>query len=130
VTPVAQAIKQGHPVEAWQALLAGRRVVISFQTRVEVIAGASSAKWGQRRMDALFQRIDATPTVLIDDEVMEAFVTLTVAARAHGSGIGHKHHVADRWIAACAIAKSLPLLSGDDIFADAPGVTRLDAAGS
>ncbi len=50
-------------------------------------------------------------------------VTVTVEARARGLGIAQSNHVADRWIAACAIAKSIPLLSGDGIFTDAPSLS-------
>jgi len=36
-----------------------------------------------------------------------------------------KIHTADRWVAACAVAKGLPLLSGDGIYQGAPGVSLL-----
>jgi hypothetical protein len=126
VTPEETARKQGHPLDAWRTSLRGYRVVIAFQTRAEVLIGARSAKWGEPRMKALHESLDATPTVQLDEAVFDAYVTLTVDARAQGGGIGHKSHAADRWIAACAIAKSVPLLSKDGIFADAPALSLFE----
>lgn len=127
VTPEDTARRQGHPLDQWRTALQGRRVVIAFQTRAELLIGARSAKWGEPRMKALTARLQATPTVQLDDEVFDAYVTLTVAARAQGAGIGQREHAADRWIAACAIAKELPILSKDGIFADAPALHLFEA---
>lgn len=122
VTPEETARKQGYPLEGWRTALRGHRVLIAFQTRAEVLVGARSAKWGVPRMNALNERLDATPTVHLDENVFEAYVTLTIDARAQGMGIGQREHAADRWIAARAIAKSVPLLSKDGIFTDAPAL--------
>ncbi|MBP8920712.1 MAG: PIN domain-containing protein [Micropruina sp.] len=126
VTPEETARKQGFPLDEWRVALQGHRVVIAFQTRAEVLVGARSAKWGESRMKALNERLNATPTVQLDEDVFEAYVTLTVDARARGNGIGQRLHTADRWIAACAIAKSVPLLSRDGIFADAPALSLFE----
>lgn len=122
ITPEGTARKQGYPLEEWRTALRGHRVLIAFQTRAEVLIGARSAKWGEPRMRALSERLGATPTVQLDEDVFEAYVTLTVHARAQGKGIGQREHAADRWIAACGIAKSVPLLSKDGIFAHAPAL--------
>lgn len=114
------ARKRGYPLADWRGALRGHRIVIAFQTRAEVRIGARYARWGEPRMEALHARLDATPTVQLDESVLEAYIALTVGARVQGRGIGQAPHVADRWIAACAIAKSPPLLSHDAIFADAP----------
>lgn len=63
----------------------------------------------------------------MDMEVLDAFVNLTVGCRAVGHALHAKDHTGDRWIAACAIAKDLPLLSGDAIYEDAPLLEQLDA---
>lgn len=128
VTPEETARKQGYPLDQWRSALRGHRVVIAFQTRAEVLIGAKSAKWHEPRMKALNERLDATPTVQLDEEVFDAFVTLTVDARAQGKGIGQRPHAADRWIAACAIAKSVPLLSKDGIFEDAPALSLFEVS--
>ncbi len=130
VTPAETARRQGHPVERWQAAIRGRRVVIAFQTRAEALVGARSARWGEPRLRALTERLDATPTVQLDADVLDAYVTLTVQARALGMAISQKSHIADRWIAACAIAKSIPLLTGDSIFTAAPSLSLMEPGSS
>ena len=125
VTPEAKARSQGYLLDQWRAAVRGYRVVIAFQTRAEALVGAGLAKWGARRTQALCDRLDETPTVGLDTDVVDAYVTLTVEASALGIGLSHKDHVADRWIAACAIAKAIPLLSGDRIFKGAPSLSLL-----
>lgn len=122
ITPRVVAQKQGHPVDVWASALTGSRVVISFQTRAEVLSGALSGGWGQSRLGAVRERLDATPTVEIDRDVVEAFAQLTSDSRAIGHALGQKIHTADRWIAACAISKELPLLAGDNVYHGAPGL--------
>lgn len=126
VTPREIAEKQTPRVETWSELLTGRRIVISFQTRAELFAGALIAKWGDRRLSALRGQLDATPTVDVDHEVVEAFARLTAECRTVGHALAAKLHTGDRWVAACAIAKGLPLLAGDGIYANAPGLTLLE----
>lgn len=128
VSAEATARKQGFPLDAWRGALAGRRIVISFQTRAEVLAGVRAAGWDRRKVAAVHGELDRTPTVQLDQEVFDAFVDLTVASRAAGKAIGQKIHSADRWIAASAIAKQLPLLTRDSTFANAPGVTLFEAS--
>lgn len=127
VTPRATAALQGHPVETWEATLVGLRVVISFQTRAELLAGALVAGWGERRVQSLRDRLDATPTIDEDVDVIDAYARLGAAARAVGHPLGTlSQHVGDRWIAACAIAKDLPLLTGNRRHFDrAPGLRLL-----
>lgn len=125
VTPREKAERQGHPVETWSELLVGRRALISFQTRAEIIGGVLVARWGERRLATVRELLDATPTVDVDHEVVEAFALLTAACSAAGHGLAAKVHTGDRWVAACAIAKGLPLLAGDGIYANAPGLTLL-----
>lgn len=114
VTPQDVVSKQGHPVDAWRSALVGRRTVISFQTRAEVLGGAFGAGWGARRVEWLRGQLDATPTIGADVDVVEAAARLYAEARAQGHPLGvAQQHVGDRWIAACAIAKSLSLLTGN-----------------
>jgi len=48
-------------VAGWREYLTGRRVLISFQTRAEVLVGARSAQWGGRRMAEAIEILDRTP---------------------------------------------------------------------
>ncbi|WP_433675682.1 PIN domain-containing protein [Microbacterium gorillae] len=124
ITPAGVVARQGHPVAAWRLALAGSRPVISFQTRAEVLAGALLAGWGQKRLDQTRAQLDATPTVDEDVDVVDAYSRLLADARSLGHPLGTaKDHVGDRWIAACAIAKQLPLLTGNTKhFRGAPGL--------
>lgn len=110
-------------VERWREHLAGRRVLISFQTRAEVLAGARFRGWGERRMDALLEVLNRTPTIYSDEQVADAYAELVAECRRTGHALHAKEHSGDRWVAACAIAKNLELVAGDGIYRDAPNLT-------
>lgn len=109
----------------WREQLTGRRVLISFQTRAEVLAGAIGAGWGNRRVGETRDILDRTPTIRPDNEVIDAYATLVAACRRAGHGLQEKHHAGDRWVAACAIAKDIDLLAGDGIYLNAPNLSLL-----
>ncbi|WP_406817133.1 PIN domain-containing protein [Mycobacterium sp. M23085] len=109
-------------VAGWREYLTGRRVLISFQTRAEVLAGARSAKWGERRMAETIEILDRTPTIRPDNEVVDAYAELAAECRRLGHGLHAREHTGDRWVAACAIAKRLDLLAGDEIYRGAPNL--------
>lgn len=96
--------------------------MISFQTRAEVLAGARSQGWGERRMEELLGVLNRMPTIYSDDEVVDAFAELVAECRRTGHALQAKEHSGDRWIAACAIAKNLELVAGDGIYRDAPSL--------
>jgi predicted nucleic acid-binding protein len=113
-------------VPGWRKRLVGRRVLTTFQTRAEVLALASANAWGGRRAGELRAQLDRTATIGVDDSVIEAYATLVAECRRVGHALQQKQHTADRWIAACAIAKDVELLAGDGIFADTPGLRLVD----
>lgn len=110
---------------AWREQLRDSRVVISFQTRAEVLAGALQAGWGTPRLQSVRTLLDDTPTVFEDVDVIDAYANLVVECRLVGHALHDRRHTADRWIASCAIAKELPLLAGDGIYASAPRLSLL-----
>lgn len=116
------ALRQGHPVDDWNREITGYRVVISFQTRAEILAGAMKAGWGAVRLGAVRARLDLTPTIDEDRDVVDVFARLTADCAKKGHGLGDKLHNADRWIAACAVAKDIPLFAKDKIYRKAPGL--------
>ena len=106
----------------WMEVLSDRRVIISFQTRAEILAGARQRGWGTPRVNRLKAILASTPTIHSDDEIIEAYVRLTSECRDAGHALHEKIHTADRWIAACAIAKRLDLISGDAVFRGVPNL--------
>ena len=106
-------------------MLTGRRVLISFQTRSELLGGALVNQWGSRRLNDLRDILDQTPTIRADNEVIDAHAQLLAECRRTGHALHAKEHTGDRWIAACAIAKSAGLLAGDGIYQGAPNLTLL-----
>lgn len=110
----------------WREQLTGRRVLISFQTRAEVLAGALTAGWGNRRLGETRDILDRTPTIRPDNEVIDAYAALVAECRRAGHGLQDPRHAGDRWVAACAIAKNLDLLAGDGIYLNAPNLILLN----
>ncbi len=111
--------------DEWATRLTGKRVVISFQTRAEVLAGALAAGWGDRTLRDLRRQLDDVPTVHESPAVTDNYATLTAACKNAGHPLHGKVHTGDRWIAACAITLGLKLFAGDKIYAGAPGLSLL-----
>jgi predicted nucleic acid-binding protein len=105
-------------------------VAIATQTRAEVLTGLKHHSLGERRAGAILAQLNRTPTLPVSEDVVQAYVSLSEAARRVGHAIGQKHHTGDRWIAATAIALNTPLLTGDRVYRDAPGLSLLDVEGT
>lgn len=92
-----------------------------------MLSGAYLAGWGEKRLEAVVAILDSMPTIDEDRAVVEAYARLLAAAQEAGHPFGNNaHHGGDRWIAACAIAKGVPLLTGNrKHFDGAPGLTLL-----
>lgn len=71
-------------------------------------------------MEKTLRTLDRTPTIYPDSDVVEAYAGLVAACQRIGHALHDKSHTGDRWIAACAIAKRLDLVSGDSIYDGAP----------
>lgn len=109
--------------DTWRELMRHRRPVISFVSRGQLLGGAGG--WGEQRQQRLRDQLDDTPTFAAEYDVIDAYAQVSAQARAAGHGIHQAVHAEDRWIAACAIAKDLPLPSGDHIFRDVPQLDLL-----
>lgn len=111
--------------QTYRDLLVGRSVAIAVQTRAELLIWPELRRWSADRAGRLRDQLDNTPTVPVDDLVVEAFVRITVDCRRSGHALGQKEHAADRWVAATAIAIHRPLLASDGIYRQAPGLELL-----
>ena len=89
------------------------------------MTGALSNGWGPTRMAALMHHLSVTPTVYVDEPLTDRCALLTAALRSRGHPLHAKNHTGDRWIAATAVHHGIPLLSGDGIYADVPGLALL-----
>lgn len=76
-------------------------------------------------MAALGHHLSVTGTVYVDQPLTDACARLTATLRSQGHALQAKQHTGDRWIAATAIHHGIPLLSGDGIYAGAPGLALL-----
>ena len=92
--------------------LAGREVVISFQTREEALFGAYLADWGERRVNDLKQQMDQYEMHWPDDELVD----LCARLRQQRQAAGRRLEVADAWVAATALYLECPLASHDGDF--------------
>lgn len=112
-------------VGEWRALVTGRTVVIATQTRAELLAWPLLRDLGERRRSRLMKQLDATPTIPVDEPVIQRFARLTADSRARGDALGQKQHTAERWVAATALAHGAPLLVADSIYSNDPDLELL-----
>lgn len=111
----------------WRSVLLGRIVVISFQTREEILAGALAGGWGTARTDRVTAQLDRTITVWGTTEVVDHSTRLFAGCRASGHPLHQPAHRADRWIAASALAFDLPLATADRVFEGVPDLSLLSS---
>lgn len=111
--------------ETWRGLLAGWGVLIATQTRAEVMAGLAVTDVGSARREKVQTQLAGTSTVPVTEAVVVAYADLTAACKHAGHALHAKQHTGDRWIAATAIAVGVPLLSGDAIYRNTPGLSVL-----
>ena len=112
--------------DAWFALLSGRTIVLAVQTEVELKAWPKLKHWGDARTQRLLSAVDALGRIEVGLTVRDAYVDLTVWGHEHGHAIGQPVHVADRWIAASAIAWGLVLATTDGIFDGIDGLQLMN----
>ena len=98
--------------------LAGRQVVISFQTVQELWFGAYNNRWGMRRTDELAELIQQYEVVWPDPDILQ----ISAHIRSVLQAAGRRLEVADSWIAATALFLECPLVSHDGDFKNIPGL--------
>lgn len=107
-----RALAKPHTVAHWPEEVIGRLdqavLAISVIGLGEIRAGRIRAGWGQRRSDEQEARLAAFLVLPLDEDVLAEYSVLHAWSLA---GNPHKHN--DLWIAATAIARSIPLVSSD-----------------
>ena len=91
-------VRSGEQRALWSVHLLGRVLVIAAQTRVELLALPLTNNWGERKANRLVETLEGQPA-----------------------------QVADRWIAATALAHDLELATQDGHFDGIPDLKRLPA---
>ena len=107
----------------YETALAGRRLLVSFQTLEELLFGARSGGWGQRRINELLRHLERYEVVWPDDEMVELSAIIRDERRARGRALD----TADAWVAATALTLGCPLASHDRDFSDIPGLEVIRA---
>jgi predicted nucleic acid-binding protein len=111
--------------QQYQDRMAGRTVVIALQTRAELLSWPRLRKWSDNKAERFAADLEQVPTISAYRDVVDAYVDLTVGCRAAGHALAAKHHTADRWVAATALAVDRPLLAVDRIYRGVPGLVLL-----
>ncbi|HEX9547107.1 MAG TPA: PIN domain-containing protein [Acidimicrobiales bacterium] len=119
---------QPHPLAArYRELIAGRPVLLAFQTVMELRYGARRAGWGDLRRRRLERDIAQVAVVQADDELATVCADLRHRCQQIGHALADKIHDGDRWVAAAAIRLGIPLVSHDGVFDRTPGLELLTA---
>jgi predicted nucleic acid-binding protein len=92
---------------AYAPHLFGQVLTISFQTRAEMLRGAVSANWGERRRHQLEQWLRRYAIVHSSDDLCLYWAEAIDSARRGGRPIAP----ADAWIAATALYLDVPLVT-------------------
>ncbi len=115
--------------DQYRALIDTSRVLLAFQTVIELRYGALRAGWGDLRRRRLERRIAELVVRQPDDTMIAVCAELRLDCRRLGHPLAGKPHDGDRWIAAAAIRLRAPLVSDDRIFRAAPRLELLTVDG-
>ena len=105
------------------ALMAGNQIFLAATTVSELLYGALVAEWSEVRRERLEEAIQATTVVPVSNKLLTTTAELRFACRRAGHPLHDRTHANDLWIAASAVQINAPLLTGDSVFNDAPGLT-------
>jgi len=123
-TNVFSRLSEGDPAyEPFRALTVNKFLFLSFVTVGEVLRGAYSRGWGERRLSALEAGLRAYGTLMGDIATARAYADLWARLKSAGRAMSDN----DLWIAATALAQDppLPVLTNDAGFDNAAAVSPL-----
>jgi predicted nucleic acid-binding protein len=108
----------------FEAEIAGRQPVISFQTQEEALFGAIKRGWGARRMNQLRRHLAQYEPIGVTPELIEICARL----RSERESAGRQLKTADAWIAATALLLGCPLATTDGDFEGIPDLELIRAS--
>ncbi|HSH59416.1 MAG TPA: PIN domain-containing protein [Acidimicrobiales bacterium] len=89
------------------SLIDERRVLVAFQSVMELRYGALHAGWGELRRRRLGRSLGALTVIQPDDALVNVCAELRHACDQAGHGLGGKAHDGDRWVAATALRRQV-----------------------
>ena len=111
--------EQGERASYYETELAGRRLIVSFQTLEEIRYGMFNNSWGVSRRNEMERHlVDQYEIAWPDGHTATASARL----RAKCKAAGRELKPGDAWIAATALALGCPLASDDNDFREVPGI--------
>ena len=96
-------------------------VAISPFTLGEVRSGYIQARWGQARIVSIEHQLATYTLIPLDEDTVDEWSRLTAHCRTAGVTVGDN----DRWIAATAISRGLPLVTCDENQSKVPGLNAI-----
>ncbi len=105
---VSYGYRDSPAFEFYDHHLSGHRAIVSFVTYAELLYGAASRGWGERRWDE-FRHYILTRHVVFDAPRPLCMVWASVCCQAKVKGRVLNH--ADAWVAATAVYLDVPLLT-------------------
>ena len=102
----------------YETELAGRRLIVSFQTLEEIQYGMFNSHWGVKRRNEMERHLDQYEVAWPDGHTATASARLRAKCKAAGRELKQ----GDAWIAATALALDCPLASDDNDFKEVPGI--------
>ncbi len=117
-TNIVSFVMKAHPLAArYRPHLTGHLLAVSFMTVAELLEGAVTAAWGQRRLAALAATINGLLVLHSDAAVCQRWADVRAARQSQPIG------VADAWIAATALAHGLEFVTHNPSdFVGVPGL--------
>jgi predicted nucleic acid-binding protein len=107
------------PVETLNRIDAAILGITPF-TIGEIRAGYINARWGAARVAAVENQLASYTLIPLDEETLTEYGRLTAHCRS-----GRAMSDNDRWIAAIAISRELPLITCDGDQCDLPGLEAI-----
>ena len=108
--------------------IAGREIVVAYQTVSEMRFGALVAGWGESRLAELERRIAFAQIAVIDDAIIWTHARLRFACCEAGHALAKAAHATDLWIATVAVHLDIPLVTYDNVFRGAPRLELVSEA--
>lgn len=120
---ISYELKSNPLAVAYERILTGRELHISFVTVAELHYWAEKHEWGARRRLQLRCLLGDIPIFPYNKGVAEMFARIRIERERTGRPMG----TSDLWIAATAVHFDVPLATHDGNFLDTPGLRVISA---